>query len=889
MPSIRGLLLWIRAVTARRQVDDELTREIRFHIEMEMKKNLGRGMPPAEARRRALVEFGGVQRFREEVYDERGGLHGVILDARYVLRSLRASPVFSIVAILTIALGIGVTTSVVSVADHVLLRSLPFRDAGRLVMMLESDGRNGLRTPSAPTVRDWQGDPGANRVFEGVTFIRGDAVRLASGEFTERMGAAFVAPEFFALIGMRPLHGRLLTSQDHRADAPRVAVMSHRAWRSRFGADDAVLGRSVHIDSVPTTIVGILPPGAEYPGFAELWLPSTHYRNQEVLTRRGLHADSRTIARLRPAVDSAAAARAMSDIGVRLGADYPREQGGWLPAMVPLRDEVIGDVGPMLFTLAGAGIAVLLLVCANVASLLLARLMTRGRELAIRKALGASRRRIVAQLMTESFMLAAIGGAMGVCLAVLGIRFARTFLAAQIPRSDELVIDLRVMAIAAIATVLTALLCGVWPAVRATRQQAGEVLRGGGSGSIGAQADTRLRRVLVSGQLALALTLLVVGGLLLQSFRRAAAVDVGFAPERLLTVRIQPPPGAYPDAASAAALYARLIDAVREVPSVVDAGFINHAPFGSASMTTTLTLDAQRDSSSQVLYRTASDGYLATMRMSMTAGRWFDREDIRSPGGRFVVNETLARQYWGGQSAVGQRITVTRASQDRPDFGERISGTIMGVVADVHQWGQDVAPEPEVYVPYTLETWPWGMLTIRTRDGAASIPAISDAVRAVDPRLLPAARAADAAFSVMEDALAVRLGPRRFAVSLIGIFAMCASMLAAMGLYGVVVQAVARRTREIGVRKALGATDRRIASTIFRESLIMIAAGVLLGCLGAWGSARLVRGLLFDTGTTDPAAYVATVTLLVGVALVATWFPARQAMRLDPTIAMRGE
>ena len=817
-------------------------------------------------------------------------LIGFALDARHLLRSLRASPVFALIAVLTIALGIGITTSVVSIADHVLVRGLPFRDSDRLVMMLESQERGGRRTPSAPTAADWQRDPGVAQAVDGLTFIRGDGMRVGIGESTETLGTAFVAPDFFPLVGVRPLHGRLLSADDHRADAPRVAVMSHRIWKRRFGADPDVVGRAIPVDSVPTTIVGVLPPGAEYPGFAELWIPVAHYRNQEVLTRRGLHADSRTIARLRAGVDSATAVRLMRGVGTRLAAEYPREQGGWLPAMQPLRNEIIGNVEPMLLTLTGAAIAVLLLVCANVASLLLARLTARARELAIRTALGASRGRIVAQLVTESFILAAIGGAVGIGFASLCIDLARTFAASRIPRADELTIDVRVMAIAAAATVVTALLCGVWPAIRATRQRAGDALRASASGSIGIRSETRLRRALVAAQFALALVLLVGAGLLVQSFRRAAMVDVGFEPAGVLTLRIQPPAGAYADAPAAAALYGRLMDAVRVVPGVIDAAFINHAPLGTASITTTLSIDGRAsDSTSQVFYRTVSDSYLGTMRMTMAAGRWFERDDIRSPGGRLIINETLARQRWQGTSALGQRITVTRASQSRADFGQPISGTIVGIVADVHQWGQDVAPVPEVYVPYTLETWPWGMLVVRARDGAGSIPAVANAVRAVDARLIPAGPAGAAMVGTMEDALSSRLEPRRFSMSLIATFAICALVLAAMGMYGVVAHGIAQRTREIGVRKALGATDGAIVAVIFRESLVVIGAGVLLGCIGAWAGARLIRGLLFDTGVADPLAYLATVGLLTGTALLATYLPARQAMRLEPTIAMRAE
>ena len=818
-------------------------------------------------------------------------LNSLAIDARHLLRSLRASPLFAIIAVLTIALGTGITTAVVSIADHVLVRGLPFRESGRLVMMLERNERGSLRPPSAPTAGDWARDAGVVQAFEGVSFVRGDGMRVRIGEDVETLGTAFVAPEFFPLIGTRAEHGRLLSAGDHRPDAPRVAVMSHRTWKRRFGGDPALVGRSILVDSVPTTIVGILRGGAEYPGFAELWMPVAHYRRQEVLAQRGLHADSRTIARLRPGVDSPTAARLLRGIGVRLGEEHPQEQGGWLPALQPLREEIIGDVRPMLLTLTGAAVAVLLLVCANVASLLLARLTTRTRELAIRAALGASRGRIMAQLLTESFILAVLGGAVGVAFAASCIRLARSVAATRIPRADELAVDLRVLWIAATATVVTALLCGLWPAIRATRQRAGEALRASASGSVGIRSETRVRRVLVSAQFALALMLLVGAALLFQSFRRAATVDVGFDPTGVVTLRVQPTDATYSDPRNAAALYARLMAAARTVPGVVDAAFINHAPFGTASITTRLTIPggSAADSASQPFYRTVSDSYLATMGMSMAAGRWFDAEDIRAPGGRFVINETLARQHWQGASALGQRISLTRASQARADFGQPITGTIIGIVADVHQWGQDIAPAAEVYVPYTLETWPWGMLVVRTRDAGRGIPALAAAVRSVEPGLLPAGVRGEAAFGVMDDAVASRLEPRRFSMSLIGIFAICALVLAAMGMYGVVAHGIARRTREIGVRKALGATDRAIASAIVRESLVVIGAGVALGCLGAWAGARLIRGLLFETGAADPVAYLATAALLTAVALLATWLPTRQAMRLEPTVAMRAE
>jgi putative ABC transport system permease protein len=887
------LRVWLHRDDYEREIDDEM----RLHLSLDAAQQRGPGIAgAADAAFAAQRRFGNLTFLKEE-RRRVAGLHlldGVALDGRHLLRSLRGSPGFAVVAILTLGLGIGVTTAVVSITDHVLIRGLPFRDSGRLMMMLELDQHGAYRTPSAPTAADWKADAGVARALEGVTYIRGDGVTLRVGDDSETVGAAYVAPEFFTLLGVRPVLGRLLLRDDHNPGAAAVAVMSHKLWQRRYGGDRAIIGRSVSVDSMPTTIVGVLPSGAVYPGFADLWTPIEHYPRKAILLRRGFHADSRTMGRLRAGVDSTRAIALMRTVGARLAADYPAEQKGWMPTMIQVRTEIIGDIAPMLFTLAGAAAAVLLLACANVAGLLLARATTRSRELAVRSALGASRGRIVRQLLTESLILAAMGGALGMAFAAFGVTLSKKFFGDRLPRVEELSVDHRVLAIAAVATILTALLCGIWPALRATRQRSAEVLRAGSLGSIGVRSDSRLRRLLVTVQFALALVLLIGAGLLLQSFRRAAAVGVGFDPSGLLAVRIAPPAGAYTTPKEAAALYARVMDAARSVPGVGETAFINHSPFGGASMFTYLTVEGRStlDSSNQIYYRTVSASYLRTMKMSMAAGRWFDDDDMRSPGGSFVINETMAKQYWPGASPLGQRITVTRASQGRSDFGQPLPGSIIGVVADVHQKAQDVAPDAEIYVPYTLETWPWGMLIMRARDGKRAIPALVRAIASVDPRLIATGKGAASAFGVFgsfDEMIADRLKPRRLSMALIAAFAACALTLAAIGMYGVVAYSIAQRRREIGVRKALGATDARIVALIFRESLLVIAVGVLLGVAGAAGGARLIRGLLFNTGVADPSAYVATIALLAAASVLATYLPARRATRLDPAIAMRGE
>lgn len=885
MSFIDGLRHRIAVLRQRGRYQRAIDDEIRFHLELDASHHA-----EADARRR----FGNVTYLREETRHAAGldVLDGITQDTRHLVRSLRGAPGFAAVAIVTLALGIGATTAVLSVVDHVLVHSLPFRDAGRLMMMMERDERGGFRPPSAPTTEDWRRDPGVQRAFDGMAFVRGDGATFREGDESRRVLIGFVGPEFFSVLGARPLLGRLLTDDDHRDGAPPAVVIAHAFWQERLGGDRKVIGRRISLDSVPTTVVGVMPPGATYPGFASIWEPSSQYRHKEIMTRRGLHADSRTVARLRPGVDSARAVALMSVVSGQLAAAYPSEQAHWQPAMLPVRDELIGGIRPMLLALAGAAAAVLLLACANVANLFLARVASRTRELAVRGALGASRARLVRQLLTESLLFAIGGGALGTALAAVAVSLARKLPSDRLPRVDELSVDSRVLIVAAVASLLTAVICGVWPAWRATRPSSGEALRAGALGSVGVRSESRVRRALVTVQFALALMLLVGAGLLLQSFRRAAAVEVGFDPRGLVTVTINPPPGTYQEPKDAAALYARLISAAHNVPGVLDAAFINHVPFGLAAILSPIQIDgraANDTGSNQIFYRTVSDTYLRTMKMSLAAGRWFTDTDMRSPNGGVVINAAAAKFYWPGESAIGKRLTLRRSSQVRADFGQPLAGTVIGVVNDVHQTSQEAVPDREVYVPYTLETWPWGSLVVRTRDGSRSIPKLRDAIAAVDARLIEKGSAGTERFSAVESVIASTLAPRKLALTLIGAFAACALVLAAIGLYGVVAYGITQRTRELGVRKALGATDAMIASLVFRESAILTGVGIVVGCAGAWEGARLIRDLLFQTNPADVSVYAPTVLVLVGIALVATYIPTRRATRLDPTIAMRGE
>ena len=813
-------------------------------------------------------------------------------DVRQTIRSLAKTPAFTIVAIATLTLGIGVTTAIVSVVDHVLLQSLPFREPDRLMMLLERGDRGGLRAPSAPTSTDWKQDPAAAQAFDGITFQRGDGATIAHGDASEAVGVAYVEPDFFNILGARPALGRFLIADDHRRDAPPVAVIAYEFWQKSFGGDPKVIGQRILIDSVPTTVVGVMPRGGAYPTFASAFQPVSHYRNRDALTRRGLHADSRTIARLKPGVDSARAAALMRTVDARLAAAYPAEQAHWSIAMAPVRDDILGGIGPTLYTLGGAALAVLLLTCANVANLLLARVASRSRELAVRAALGAPRSRVIQQLLTESLVLSFLGGVLGTTLAAFVVSLARKLPPNRLPRVNELALDGRVLLVAIAASVVTTMLCGLWPAFRATRGAGIEHLRSGSKGAAGARSDTRMRRALVSVQFALALVLLVGAGLLLQSFRRALDVDVGFEPHGLVVVRINPLASRYPNAEDAEALYTRLMAAARTVPGVQDAAFIQHFPFRGASILSPVEIDgrpASDTASRQVLYRTVSDTYLQTMKMHMVAGRWFDASDMRSPGGGFVINEAMAKQYWSGENPIGKRVTLRRSSQVRPNFGEPLPGVVIGVVADVHQFRQDIQPTPEAYVPYTLEPWAWGNIVVRARDASSVIRPLRDAILGVDPALIERGSQGESRLSIVDADVQSALAPRKLSMWLIGGFAVCALVLAAIGMYGVVAYGITQRTTELGVRKALGATDGTIAALVLTESLVLTGLGVVVGCVGAWATTRLIRDQLFETAPVDPLAYGATIGMLTAVALLATYLPARRAMRLDPTIAIRGE
>ena len=815
-------------------------------------------------------------------------------DLRYAARSFRRAPAFTLAAALTLAIGIGATTTVFSVIDGVLVRGLPYRDADRIVDMWEVSDNGGYRLPSYPTFKDWIAARSSWRgVFDEMAFLKGDEAIYVSDKGPERLIAASVSSGFFHLLGTPPLLGRTFIADEERMGANRVAVLSYELWRQSFGGDVSIIGQRVSFNGFPTTVIGVMPRGFTYPTWASLWQPiATVEATNPALAKRDVHSDSRTIGRLRAGADSAAVAIAMRPVEQHLAEVYPAEQGHWMTAVIlPLRDEILGSVRPMLLTIGGAVLLILLLACANVANLLLVRGSSRARELGVRAALGADRFRLVRQLLAESLTIAIAGGLLGAGLATVAVRMIRQNAASELPRANQIVVEPRTLLFAAGITVLAAVLAGVAPALRATRSENLAALRSGALGAIGTRRDVRLRGLLVVAQLALALVLLVGSTLLLESFRKLGAVDLGFSPQDRVAIGVFPPAGKYDDAMAAEGLYRQLMERLQSVPGVRDVALVNHLPIGGGWVTSPVGVDGgpqEVTKQRQALYRTVSASYLRTMGMQMARGRWFTDADIRDRTG-VVINQTLAREEWGDADPLGRHITLRRSSQQRPDYGQPISVAVIGVIKDVRQQSLADKPSPEVFVPWTLEVWPWVTLVAHVQNPSRDVPLLRRAILDVDPAIPVAGNDLQGGFVRLDDLLGSSIAQRKLATSLVGAFAFMALVLAAVGMYGVMAYGVAQRTREMGVRIALGASHLGILRLVVGESARLAVVGVVLGLAGAVAATRLIRSLLFETTPTDATTFVSASLLLVAVTVVAAYVPALRATRVDPIRAMRAE
>jgi putative ABC transport system permease protein len=810
-------------------------------------------------------------------------------DLRDAFRALRRSPGFASIAVLTLALAIGAAAAMFGVVDAVFVRGLPYGSADRLETVFERSESGGLRVPSYPTFQDWQRQAATlHGVVDGFAFVRGDGVMVPGPDGPERKIVAYVTPGFFDVMATPPLAGRTFAPDDESPSSPRVAVISYDYFMRRFGGDRSALGATVSVDSVPTKIIGIMPRGFAFPNFAGAgaWLPPVMWQpiavfqsSHAALTRRGLHVDSRAIVRLSGGADSTRLAAAMKATQQHLADAYPEEQAHWTSiGLQRLSDELFGPLSATLMMIGGAVALMLLLACANAANLLLVRASAAARDLAVRAALGADRWRLARRQLAEVGLIATAGGVLGLVVAFGFVALVRPYAAQRLAFAGDIHVDARAALFVIVLVVAVTAIVGVLPLIQVGRADLIARLRGGSGTQAQGAAERRTRDALAAVQLMLAIGVLTVAGLLIQSLRRISAVDLGYD-AATISFAISPPAHRYEAPSDAAALYRRIIDAVNAIPSVEGS-----AAAGGALLPTKVELESQAGGSTppEALYHPVSASYLKLLRIRVVAGRGFTEEDMRAPTG-FLVTENLARKLWPDGRALGRRITVHRSSQARADFGQPITLPVIGVVANHRIFGAENDPPLQVFLPYTLEVWPWMNFDVRAPRTAVAAAAIERAVREVEPAVNFLGKP-----SVESSRLAALLtDPRVFVMSLMSAFGVVALFLAVVGLYGIVAYGVAQRTREFGVRMAVGATPSNIVGMVMRQSGVLVGVGVAGGLVVGGLGSRLVRSMLFDTTALDPATMLVVSCLLAAAAAVASFVPARRAGNVDPIVAIR--
>jgi putative ABC transport system permease protein len=801
----------------------------------------------------------------------------LVHDVRYAIRLLLKRPGFAAVAILTLALGIGATTAIFTVVNAVLLRSLPFRDAERLVQVriISSNGED-FPLPDADFLA-WRSQ---NQTCDAVAVYNAGPETLTGDGAPERIGTASVTDRFFDVLGARPLLGRVFQEGDDKPGAAKLVVLSHAFWTRRFKADPAVVGRTVLLGAVGHTVVGVMPPGFRFP-LADIDAWETLTMNPP--TRRGPYYTT-GIARLNAGIGIAELRANLGIVAAGLKRQYPAPED-WTIDAVPLQEAIVGDVRRILYVLLGAVGFLLLIATANVANLLLARAAAREREIAVRGALGAGRRRIVAQLVTESVVLALVAGLVGLLIAAWGTQVLLAMAPKSIPRLDEAGMNVPVFLFALGVASLCGIVFGVVPALRASRMPLVETLKDGGRGASGA-GHRRVQRLLVVVEIALALMLSVGAGLMIRSFAELQRVSPGFDSGHLLTFEVALPNSSYKEDARVRGFYDALVQKLEAVPGVRSVGLTVSLPPDLLQVTDNFMVEGQvlppGRSAPVGPVVMASDALFTTLGVPLIRGRMFDARDEAGRAPAVIVNEALAAKYFPGVDPVGRHLKI--GGPERPIAANNPWMEIVGVVGDIKYSGLQAAPEPTYYLPYRQNPWNGQFVVVRTRsDPAALAAAAREAVAALD-KDIPVAR-----MRTMDEVMTASVAPPRFRTVLVTIFALVGLLLAAIGIYGVMAYAVAERTHELGVRIALGAERRDVVRLVLGEALVLAAAGVAAGLAGALATTRLIQSLLFGVTTTDTMTFAGIGALFFATAIVASWIPTRRALSVDPMIALRYE
>jgi putative ABC transport system permease protein len=806
----------------------------------------------------------------------------MINDLRYALRGLLRKPLFTVLIVLTLALGVGANAAIFSVVNGVLLRPLPYPQPDRLMMVWVYNPRQGFDKDVAtyPTFTDWRTQ---SQSFENLAAYFGASVSLTGVGDPAQLRGARVTASFFPTLNVQPALGRWFTEQDATPGHERVVVLEHGLWKQRFGSDRTIIGRTIQLSGRPYEVVGVMPQGFQYPDDATLWLPLAPVEPfKQLMESRGSFWLN-VIGRLRPGTTQASAQIEMDTIARRLEQQYPEANGGQGIRLTSLHDEIVGDVRRALLVLLGAVGCVLLIACANVANLLLTRATGRQREIAIRAALGAQRLRIVRQLLTESLVLALVGGAAGLLLATWGAAALQEAAPTNIPRLTSIKIDLPVLLFTLIVAFATGVIFGIAPAWQsASANQSDALKEGGRSGGEGARGR-RVRNLLAVGEVAIALVLLVGAGLLARSFAAIARTDLGFNPRNVLVLQIDLPRQKYSEDPRIVQFYQQLTERLAAMPGVRSVGLGSSVLLGRLPNSSTLMVEGRpvpRDEVNiPVPYDTVTNGFFATLGIPLTRGRLFGPEDTPTAPGRVIVNEAFVRRFFPAEEPLGKRVTFNGPQDKNIQWS-----TIVGVVADTRRGGVDRPAWAELYFPLTQSADARLMAVVRTAGDPISVArAAQEEVWAIDPGQPVAS------IRTLEEIVARVQANRRFTMLLLGVFAIVAVILATVGIYGVIAYSTAQRTQEIGIRMALGAARSDVLKMVLSEGLRIGVLGSVIGIGAAAAMSRLLSGLLFGVSPHDPLTFVALPAALLLVAALASLIPARRALAVEPVRALRAE
>ena len=871
-------------------VDADVDDELEFHIDMRARDLEARGLAPDDARRAARERFGDAARIgaelrahdqhRNRLTHRRDMLSDLWQDLRLAVRGLQRTPGFAIVVVATLAICIGANSAIFSVVNAVLLRPLPFRDPGALVRVYQTyEGeRSAFSGPNFIDLTKQSRTLADAAAFDDETFNV-----VGTGE-PVRVNGTFASASFFNVLGVQPIIGRGFHPDENDPGKSKVVVLSHAFWQQRFGSNRAAIGAPLDLDGSRYTIIGVMPPDFDYPRRVSVWIPLAYDSSFTATSRGAVYLA--VVARLKNGATEQQAASEAATIGRRLHDAYPDHDAKMGMTAISMREAMVGNVRKPLVILLGAVLFVLLIACANIANLLLARSNARQTEMAVRSALGAARGRLLRQLLTESVLLSIIGGALGLLLATWGVRLLLVLKPMGIPRLDTVTIDGSVMMWTALIAVTTGLIFGIAPALQLSRSgdELAHSLRAGGRGMLSSSGGRRLRSTLIVSEIALALVLLTCAGLMMRSFVRLQSVDPGFRADKRLAFEVAIPSSTYDTDAKVAAFYDNLLERIRSLQGSQETGAISMLPLSNNGFGFSFTVDGRAPlkpgDEPHLETRVVSADLYRVLGIPVKRGRGLMASDRVGAPPVAVINEAAARRYFPGEDPIGKHVVLGWRSSDTT----HVNGTIVGVVGDVHGFGLDQDAVPEIHFPYTQVPVSNMAIIVRTD---ASPSALASAAKRELGALDPTLPLAD--IRSLESLVSDSISQPRFYMVLLGVFASIALLLAAIGVAGMMSFAVAQRTREIGIRVALGASRRGVVRLVLREAMRLAIAGVVMGGLVAVALSRAMASLLFGIGVRDPATFAIAAMVLAGVAFAATLLPARRAASVDPATALRAD